>query len=367
MKINILEAGLDHRAGHHFDFVSKLMAELSRLGHDVHTYGYAGMDDEVEADLSRLGKVTKLLRPFQYLHPSEVDFYAGDFIKFVQHSSLLAEDLRAVRKADLWIWPSLLAHQLYACGLIGVKAAIAGSIHHDPGVEARTPEAMLWRMAFRFAHERELRLTLGSVEAELRHRFMPILQDGRFAVFPHPFDGKPLDKPRTKLKRIGFLGSQRPEKGVKRTLVPLFNQLVADGYDVLFHNSNPAEQDLKVDGVEVVHYVEDLGEPISRCDLVVLPYIVSQYNIKGSGILAVCMSQGVPVAGPFGTIPGRVIEESGAGVLFPRTNIASIYGAIKHADRHYATVAAAALRASQRFVSRNGIAKHAQAMLAAAR
>jgi hypothetical protein len=367
MKIAILDAGLDQRGGHHFDFVHKLSVELSRLGYAIHIYGYVGMEADVEAALSRHAKVTKLLRPFHYDDPAQVDAYAGDLLQFQAHSAMLAEDLRAVDEADLWIWPSLTAHQLYACVLCNVTAPIVGSIHHDPGIEARTPEAMLWRMTLVLAHERDLRLTLGSVESELRHRFMQILVDGRFQVFPQPFDGAPPNTPRTTLRRIGFFGSHRPEKGARRTVVPLLNRLVADGYDVLFHNSNNhyAEHDLPP-GVEVLHYVEDLAEPISRCDLVVLPYVVDQYRIKGSGILAMCMAQGVPVAGPFGTIPGRVIEEHGAGPLFPRTTIAAIHATVKYADANYPAFAAAALRSARRFAARNGIARHAQAMLAAA-
>jgi hypothetical protein len=173
-----------------------------------------------------------------------------------------------------------------------------------------------------------------------------------------------LDAPKTALQRIGFFGYQRGEKGT-RYILPLLNQLIEDGYEIVFHDSNPENQELRHPRLETLRYVDDLNVPIATCDLVVLTYNVAQYRMKGSGILAGCRSLGVPVAGPYGTLPGRLIEEGQIGPLFPVLSPQAMYAAIKFADRNFAAYAGNAHRNAHRFAQRNGIARFAQTFLTA--
>lgn len=366
MKINILDAGLRNRAGHHYDYDLKLLKHYVQAGHDVHVYGFSGMDDEVAQEFQKLGAVTKLFATFQYQEADQYDWYAGEIVQYRSESASIAEQLRSVREADIWLWPTLRAQEIAACVTRGVDVPVVGCIHSDPGVESRSLQAKLWRDALLSARTAGLRLTLASVEAELRHRFMPIVANGVFAVVPHPVDGPPIPAPKTALTRIGFFGHQREEKGYKM-MKPLLSRLANDGYAITFQNSSRDCQAPDVPGVDVLGYVEDLAVPIAQCDLVVLPYEVDQYFARGSGILVVCLALGIPVTAPVGTLPGRTIEQFGVGPLFAANSEGPIYHAIKAAKRNYPVFAGNAHRTAQQFCKRNGSARFASALLAARR
>jgi hypothetical protein len=361
MKINVFDTGLESRGGHHFDFDRTLMRNLAQAGHEVHFYGPVGMDDEVVDDLSGYGAVTRLLRLAQNAPSEPVERYAEKLDSFLRNSDLLAEDLGTVAEADLWIWPSMMPYDLQAAALSKTRAAVAGCIHFDPGIEASTVTAMTWRIAFLNVQRKGVRVTAGSIEPELRHRFTPIVPGGKFLVLPHPYDGPPLAEPKTALRRVGFFGHQRIERGVE-FIPPLAKVLVAEGYEVTVHDTNGGNtRDLP--GVDMLQFVDDIAVPISACDLVVLPYTVDQYRRKGSGILGQCMTIGIPVIGPFGTIPGRIIEQYGVGPLFSEPTAQALYNTIKFANRHYATYAETAFRVAQRFSRQNGGARFAEAFV----
>ncbi len=365
MKINILDAGLREKGGHHFEFVRRLQQQHAATGHKVRVYGYREMDDEVVDELGAHGAVTRLFRRYPYYGPRFYDPYAGDLELVLNDGQVLAEDLGSVDEADVWIWPSFRVQHLNACVLHGASAPIVGCIHEDPGVEAKSVGAMLWRAALLSAVRRKLRITIGSIEGELRHRFMPILPDRRFAVFPQPFEGPSIAEPRAALKRIGFFGHQRGEKG-NALIGPLIERLAQEGYAITVHSSGEPYKGPMLPQIEVLGMVDDMALPMRECDLIVLPYDIEQYNSKGSGILAQARALGIPVAAPFGTLPGRLIEQHRIGPLFGAATPQAIYEAIKFADRNYAAYAANALRAAQQFVKHNGAAPFAAAFLDAA-
>ena len=315
MKINVLDAGLCYRVGHHYDYDLKLIKHYSQTGHDVHVYGHAGMSGEVIGDFRKFGGVTKLFGTHPYKTPDNYDWYAGEIVQYRHESASIAKELRAVREADIWIWPTLRAQEVDACAARGIKVPVVGCVYWEPGVELRSIGAMLWRDALLSAQEEGLRFTLASVEAELRHRFMPILANGRFAVVPHPVDGPSIPEPKNELKRIGFFGHQRKEKGLEM-MNALLSRLVGEGYQITFQNSDHDSPLPDVPGVDLLRYVENIAVPIAECDLVVLPYDVQQYRARGSGILMECLALGIPATAPVGTLPGRTIERLGVGPLF---------------------------------------------------
>jgi hypothetical protein len=365
MKINIVDPGLIEKAGHHFDFDRKLLRHFSEAGHDVTLFAYIGLADDAATDLRAHGRVETPLRVFQYGNPQARDRYASALDTFLRNSEILAEDLRALAPADVWIWPSFRAFNLYGCALAGLGEPVAGCIHVDPGIEARTTGAMLWRAAFLAASRHGLRYTVGSIEPELRHRFTAIIPDGRFAIFPQPFDGPPIDDPRTELKRVGVFGQQRAEKGTRR-LSSLFERLVADGYSVTLQNSNPRYRDSLHPRVEVLPFVEDFAVPMRDCDLIVLPYDIDSYAGKGSGILAQALVLGIPVAGPLGTLPGRIIEKYQLGPLFGVSTAEAIYAAVKLAHANYPRYAGNAFSAAHGIGKQHGSKQFAEALLACA-
>jgi hypothetical protein len=366
MKINILDAGLCYRVGHHYDYDLKLLKHYAQVGHDVHVYGHAGMSGEVMEEFRKFGGVTKLFGTHPYKGPDEYDWYAGEIVQYRQESANIAKELRAVPEADIWIWPTLRAQEVHACALRGIKAPVVGCVYWEPGVESRSIGAMLWREALMSAQEAGLAFTLASVEGELRHRFMPILANGRFAVVPHPVDGPSIPEPKKELKRIGFFGHQRQEKGLEM-MKSLLSRLVGEGYRITFHNSDRDCPVPEVPGVDLLDYVENIAVPIAECDLVVLPYDVQQYRARGSGILMECLAVGIPATAPVGTLPGRTIERLAVGPLFTANSEGPIYQAVKASERNYSAFAGNAHRTAQQFCKRNGVAQFASALLAAAR
>ena len=366
MKINILDAAISYRAGHHYDYGLKILKHYAQAGHDVHVFGHAGMDDETAGDFAEFGQLTKLFRTAPYQLPSDYDWYAGEIAQCRQESATIAEDLLSVREADVWIWPTIRPQDIDACVVRDVQSPMVGCVYWDPGVESGSLAAQLFRSALLSAKEAGVSLTLASVEQELRHRFAPIVANGRFVVVPHPVDGPPLQTPKTALKRIGFFGHQREEKG-SSIAKPLLSRLVRDGYSITFQNSHNLAESPNIPGVDLLKYAKDMAEPIGKCDLVVLPYDVQNYRARGSGILIECLALGVPVTAPLGTLPGRIIERFAVGPLFHETRVGPIYQAIKAADRNYGMFAVNAHRAAQNFCQRNGVAHFASALLAAVR
>ena len=365
MKINLLDAGIAYRAGHHYDYGLKVLKHYAEAGHDVHVYGYSELDEAAAGDFKEFGGVTKLFRISPYLDAKDYDWYAGELVQARRETVSIVEELASVRDADIWIWPTIRPAEIDACVIRGTKVPMIGCVYWDPGIEARSIEAQLWRNALMSAQGTGLQLTLASVEAELRHRFMPIVPNGRFALVPHPVDGPPIPEPKTALKRIGFFGHQREEKGSK-VMEPLLKHLVADGYSITFHNSYSQAASPKVSGVDLLDYAEDIAVPIAQCDLVVLPYDILRYRARGSGILMECLALGIPVTAPVGTLPGRLIEQYRLGPLFTESQVKPIYQAIKATERNYGRFAANAHRAAKRFCERNGVGRFASALLSAA-
>jgi glycosyltransferase involved in cell wall biosynthesis len=366
MKINILDAGIRHLAGHHYDYGLKLVRELVAAGHDVHVYGASLMDDDVAANFRALAPISRHFTIWPHALPEKYDFYAGSFVRHRVEPPVIARDLREVRSADLWIFPTIWTQEIAACALLRVDVPVVGCVYWDPGIEWKSDDARFLRSALLLAHSAKVDITLTSVEPEMRNRFLPIIPNGKFVTIPQPADGPPLPQAKKKLKRIGFFGHQRLEKGTSmlQRLVP---QLVKDGYSITYQDSFTKVELPDLPGIKCLRHVHDIAEPIAECDLVVLPYDVDPYRARGSGIVVECLALGVPVTAPAGTLPGRTIELHGVGPLFSIPRAPPVYNAIKIADANFARFAKKAHQAAVHFAAHNGSARFAKALLAAAK
>src|SRR4029079_17027803 len=147
MKINIVDPGISYRSGHHYDYGLKILKHYASAGHDVHVYGLAEMNDETAADFAEFGEVTRLFRTAPYQDPADYDWYAGELVLHHKEAGAIAEDLREVREADVWIWPTIRPQEIDACVTVGVAAPMVGCVYWDPGLESGSIEAQLWRSA----------------------------------------------------------------------------------------------------------------------------------------------------------------------------------------------------------------------------
>jgi nucleoside 2-deoxyribosyltransferase len=361
MKINYLDSGLRHRAGHHLEYARRLLGQMAAAGHDVHAYGYAQMEQEVVDGLEGFD-VSPLFKGFLHLTPKQYDEYAGEVVQYRSEAATVAWDLRKLRDADGWIWPLIRPQDIVACALLRIKVPMVGCVFWDPGVETRTLAAQLWRDALLSARGAGLNLTLASFEPELRQRFMPIVPNGRFVTVPQPAEAKPLPAPRAALKRIGFFGHQRAEKEA-RGMHALLAQLVASGFHVTYQNSSNQMASPDIEGVETIGFVEDLTAEIARCDLVVLPYDIARYHARDSGLLVEALALGIPVTAPFGTLPGRIIEAAQVGPLFTANGAVAILTAVDQAVRNYSTYARNAHRNASAYTAHNNSARCAAALV----
>lgn len=365
MRIHLLDPGLYEPAGHHLDLGLKLARWLAARGHELRVYAHAEVKDEVRKAFAPVAPLQPLFRTGPYLHPQRYDRYAGELMTYQMQSRLLAEDLRSLPDADVWLWPTLMAAQLKACANAGTRARVAGCVH-TPVVSEEYPHGTIWwRDALLAAHRSGVRLRLGAFEPEHRYEYLPLTADGAFEVFPCYFEGVPAPAPREKLRTIGFFGHQRVEKG--SSLIPaLIDALLSQGYQVIVQSSGKEPEPQSRPGLTALGFVPDLAVEIAKCDLVVLPYMPERYRRKGSGILMDALASGVPAVVPFDTTLGRWIDRTGAGTQFVHRQAEPVLGAIEQAQERYPALARAAYQASLMWKAHHGLDRFAQALLGAA-
>jgi len=362
MKIHLMDPGLLARAGHHFDLDLKLARWLVQAGHQLHVYAHAQVAAEVLQAFQPVAQVTPLFRAPTYYDPRRYDHSAGELVAYMNHSRVLAQNLQSVPAADAWLWPTITASQLHACAATARNVPVAGCVHTEARTLLHPHGDMWWRHALLAAHGAGMRLRLGAMEQEMRFDYQPLMEQGVFECWPHYFDGVTAAAPRQQLRRIGFFGHQRSEKGV--ALIPALVKALAErGFDVVVQDSLQHFGQGLGPRVTVLGFVENMTESIATCDLVVLPYEPESYRRKASGVLLDALASGVPVVAPFGTLPGRWIDSTGAGTQFIRADAAHILQAVESAHNNFGTIAEAAAQTARDWRSRYGVARFAQALL----
>lgn len=361
MLINILDPGLSIVGGHHLEWDMSIAAELVAQGHEVTVYSHIGIVPDARAAFDRRIELQPLFRNHAYVHPLQLDAVAGELVWFVDIAMLLAEDLRAVAQADLWLWPSLFQAQLYACALLKSGPSISGCIHTEPTFMSSQGKAF-WRYAFIKASQAGLKMNLGVPGPVLQQEYGELFGNNQLVqLLPLPNRGCPAYGPRTGLKTIGFFGHQRPEKGAQLA-PPLVSILLQEGYQVVVHDSGNLFGSATAPGLTRIGYVPDLAAEIAKCDLAVLPYDANAYRSRESAIVWDALASGIPVVVPNGTAPALRVLTSGAGKVFHFPTVDSIHRAIVEAKMDYPQIAAAAFRASQQWARTEGVAKLANAL-----
>lgn len=339
-----------------------MVRELAARGIETNVYSHVQVSAQVRAAVTESAQLTPLFRISPYWDWSKIDRLSGELTSFLDGAVTLAEDLTRVEKAEFWIWPSIFAPQLYACALAKPSVPLSGCIHVEPTFMAPNGR-MWWRYAFLKAREAGLLLNIGAHVPALEQEYSPLTSDGRISRFPVAHDGAPSGVCKAELRRIGFFGYQRPEKGAG-LLPSIVPQLLRDGHEVIVQDSGEFVRAIPMQGLTVLPYVPSLADEIAKCDLIVAPYDPAAYRTKGSGIVWDSLASGVPVIAPAGTAIGSLVQSTGAGVLFGSLEPSDVYRAILEARRDFGRISEAALNASLEWSGRHGIKHFVSAMLA---
>ncbi len=271
-----------------------------------------------------------------------------------------ATELAKVRAADVWLWPSIFAHQLLACAFTKSKVLISGCLHHPPEFFGKDDPGW-WQYAMLQSQKNQLNVRLCVLDPETRLSYLPLCFGEPPFVAPYPHDGLKQASAKQTLATIGVFGFQRQEKG-SNLLQPLLKKLSSQGFGVIFQDSgnHPTQP---IPGVKQLGHVANLIDEIVQCDLVLAPYNPTAYIKRGSGIIMNALSCGVPAIAPEGTAPGRLIAQTGAGVLFSQYTLNSILNAVQSAMGNYASLAEAAFVTSKDWNKSHGVEKYLNALI----
>lgn len=290
-----------------------------------------------------------------------MDPVAGELSLFLDGASMLAEDLSSLGASDAWIWPTIFAPQLHACSMVRPAAKIAGCIHFEPTFQAANGR-MWWRYGFIRAQRADLSTNIGVTGPRLQSEFVPLTVTGKIDCFPVPHDGALTGSAKTALRRIGFFGHQRLDKGA--SLLPaLVPRLLQHGYQIVLHDSGGLVRAEDAPGLTVLGYVPSLAEEIAKCDLIVAPYDPTAYRQRNSGVVWDAVASGVPVIVPSGTAPGRLVEQTGAGRTVMSLSVDEIYRAVLRVEQDYHQISGAALAASKHWRDTQGVKRFVATLL----
>lgn len=357
-----MDASLRLVSGHPHDIDLRITQAMTDAGHDVHVYCHLNATDVLKSHYHSIAPITPIFAINPYLRSEVFDPIAGDVVKNLGGGRQTANELLKTRDADLWLWPSLYAHQLFACALTKTRASISGCIHHPPDFFSQGDTAW-WRYGYIAARNAGLNLMTGTLVPEAQPLYAPLTMDGIFPLLPFPNDGCTAVAERQAVKTIGVFGSQREEKGVA-FLRPLLEKLIADGYEVILHDSSQDDSGYgDITGVFRLGHVTNLDAEIAKCDLVLTPYHPDSYRYRGSGIVMSALASGVPVVAPHGSAPGNLVAQTGAGALFASYSKDSIYAAVQSAISNYATIAKAAYITGCQWEEQHGVKKFLGAMI----
>jgi glycosyltransferase involved in cell wall biosynthesis len=359
MVINIIDSGMSSYAGHHADINLRVAREIKSRGHQVKLYANTMFPlDSLDLDVIH----------FDEINPYHMVEYIGS-IQSITHqaeafkaaAAIFGKKLQKVDPANLTIFPTLFDYQLYSIGTNQAHLGqIVGCIHSDPN-QFNKNGYLLWNMAFNICSLGIEKLMLGTIEPEL----LPVLQKltpfNRLNLnkFPIPHDGS-LDLANEKqLITIGILGHQRNTKGVD-SIPHVATNLLNLGCKVIVQDSSLSgllQQLSPHPNLEVIGRVENMGDLINRCSLILLNYNPQSYIATGSGIAWEALATGIPILAPKNTTMAKLIANFSCGDVFDYEDNASIYIKIELMKKNYLKYQHDSKLARYKYQSLNGTKK----------
>jgi len=355
MKMCLLDPGLKPVAGHHFDLDLRLLRALARCGHEVTVHGHARPDPALVTMAEHVGMpFHATFRVYPYSFPPLQMPSPSDAYRALELAT--AQDLAAVAKNDLWLWPTLSPYQLAAAAHHADSVRQIGGVWGLPRFP-HGPDALSWATTARKLAETPHRIVVGAYDELLCQSYQGFAPELDVKRLPCPHDGA-TNKPRptgpTCLHRIGFFGHQRPARGID--LIPeLVTALVAKGHEVVVQDSSGQLRRKGNDArVTVLEYIDDFPAELARCDAVIWPSHWESYTSSLSGVVSESIATGVPVIVPSGCIPAQIVTRYGCGVFFHNYSSVAILDAVAEAARDFAGLCARAREAAMAWHDQNG-------------
>lgn len=368
MRISLLDPGLQSILGHHFDLDLRLARALECRGYEVSVHGAIDLSPALQAKASVAGldvrpcfsvstyqampgesrlrrRLRKLLKLPSALPPA-IDAYRA-------WTRRTAEELSDLPDADLWFWPTLAPYQFAAAAMSSRTTRQAGGLWWQPSFPIEIG-AHCWNQAARQVAKNGVPFVIGAYDeliASACRSFSPQLDVSRL---PCPHDGTLNLRQPKELKRIGFFGHQRPDRGID--LVPgLVNALLDRGFTVVIQDSG-----LTLCGgtphprLEILPFIDDFPAELARCDAVIWPSRWQAYRQSYSGVVAECIASGVPVILPAGCLPANVATRFACGTFFCDYSQEAILEAVEELAAGFTDAWSKARTAADAWRSENG-------------
>jgi len=359
MNITIVDPGLIAKAGHHLDIDQKIINVLSE-GNNLKVLAPKVCEPQVINILERSSVVIPKITHIAYSDIDDTSTAEDEFDHFTATSKDLTDLLVDISKqTDFFIFPTLFPAQLHACAAAKIKVPIAGCIQLNSNFQSIHIGDALWKIAYEAAKDAGLKINIGAFENVHLGDYQSIF-NLRVNLFSVPYGGKPSNEPGSILKTIGILGHQRQEKGAS-IFDLLVGSLIRDGYSIIVQDS-ACQIKAKHPSIKDFGFVEDLGELIRECDLIILPYLADRYRVRGSGILWEAIANGVPILCPAETALSKNLEDLGIGSTFQVLGADSIANKVRECGKNYPYLSSQANKVAHKWGDNNGVIKFIESL-----
>jgi hypothetical protein len=357
-KILLIDPSLKKKNGHHFDLTINLSKSLKKKGYSVNILTNINIDLEAKLNLEKFAKVTPLffIDHYAILKKFKIPFIR-ELLNFIKISKKISKDLKKIPNADFIIWHTLFPSELYACALSNIKKPIAVCLHDEPGPLLNR---ILWRIAFYKAVKAKLFINIGGFDDYIK-KYKSLTKISKFNIFPFAFNGKKLNKKKTKVSTIGFFGYQRLDKGAD-IILKLIKALILNNFKIVLHDPNNQIKFFHP-RVKNINFVKNLSFEMQKCDLIILPFHQKSYSVRCSGTFTYVMASGIPAIVPNNTQMSRFIKLSGCGVIYKHHTIKSILNAVKIAKSKYSEISEKSYLLSKNWLNKYGNKKFLEALI----
>ena len=129
---------------------------------------------------------SRLFSYFCYAHPVDEQPQLAQLEAIARQA---AAEMSSVPRADLCIFPSLMANIFWAFSLSNHASPMLGVAHTEPTYQHAT-SALIWSMASKLAQQRNLPVTLGAIDPVIGNYLQTYLNGLPVAVPPVPIGGR---------------------------------------------------------------------------------------------------------------------------------------------------------------------------------